>query len=100
MKMRKVLVILAVLVTLAIGVLSPTPARANSTTNALVIAGAVAAAYVAIVLVATAAVNRHRPLGLAAPVDPPPADSTARQPRVAFGPHCPPSNGNATLLCW
>jgi hypothetical protein len=98
MRMKRVVVLIAVMSLLMIGTVSPTPARASAAEIAI-IAGAALAGYVAIVFIATALVNR-KSLGWAeAPED---LQVDGKQPPAAmrFGPNCRHSSTELTLVCW
>jgi hypothetical protein len=98
MRMKRVVVLIAVMSLLMIGTVSPTPARADGTEIAI-IAVAAAVGYVAIVLIGTALVNRTPSASTEAREDPP---VDGRQPPVAMrsGLNCRQSSADLTLVCW
>jgi hypothetical protein len=97
MRMKRLVVLIAVMSLLMIGTVSPTPARADDTA---IIAVAAVVGYVAIVLVGTALAFWWRPAASEEARENPPVDG--KQPQVAMrsGPHCRQSSGDLTLVSW
>jgi hypothetical protein len=98
--MKRVAVILAVVGLLVAGALRPRPARA-STEEDLIIAGAALTAYVVVIVLATAMVNRNRPCFPPTNTDSDIAiDKIGSEHGVHFGNHCTQTSPSATLICW
>ncbi len=98
MRIKRVVVLIAVMSLLMIGTVSPTPARADATEIAI-IAGAVLAGYVAIVFIATALVHQSPSAWAEAPED---LQVDGKRPPAVmrFGPNCRQSSTELTLVCW
>lgn len=106
MRMKRLVVLIAVMSLLMIGTVSPTPARADGTEIAI-IAVAAAVGYVAIVLIGTALVYWTSSPSKEAREDPP---ADGKQPLAAMRsgplaamrsvPNCRQSSGDLTLVCW
>ncbi len=98
---KKTVVVIAVIVALLYGAVTPSRARASVSTPVLVIGSIVA--FVAFVVVGTLlTTHRDVPLFLqdVPPEDPDPT-VRAQQQTVRFGPQCQPtSNGDRPLACW
>ncbi len=99
MNVRRMIAIIIVLAVLAAGTLSPSPARADSTTDDFIYAGIALAAYVGIVVVATAIVYKTPSELMLTP-----ADVDVRrdlpEPAVRVGKQCRQTGPALTLLCW
>jgi disulfide bond formation protein DsbB len=99
MDVKRMVVVIALLWFLVTALVSPKPARANGTATALIIAGVVTGAYVAVVFVATAVHRQSR-----GPFELMPADTSPRRKQneqgVQFGPRCAQKSTTLTLLCW
>jgi|SRR5579862_37170 len=98
MGVRRTIAILAVLVLLAVGTVTPSTARAD-TTDDFIYAGIAAGVYVGLVVLFTAVIYGS-PSELALS----PADLDVRrdgpQPMVRVAPHCRQSSTSVTLFCW
>jgi hypothetical protein len=99
MDIRRMIAVIVVAAVLAAGTVTPSPARADDTTDNFIYAGIALAAYAGIVVLATAIIYRT-PSELALT----PADVDVRrdipEPAVRVGRHCRQSATTLTLLCW
>ena len=98
MGVRRMIAIIVVVTLLAVGTVTPSPARAD-TTEDFIYAGIALAAYVGIVVVATSIIYKT-PSELTLT----PADVDVRrdipEPAVRVGRHCQQTGNTLTLLCW
>jgi len=99
MDVRRMIAIIVVLAVLASGAVTPSPARASSTTDDFIYAGIALGVYVGVVVIATAYIyGRPDSLALA------PADfdvqRDSQEPAVRVGTHCEQKSTSVTLLCW
>jgi hypothetical protein len=99
MRMKRVVVLIAVVSLIMIGTVSPTPARAADAGEFAIYVSAAVVGYVAIVLTATALTRGSRPPWTEAPED---LHVDGKQPRAAmrFGPDCRQRAAELTLICW
>ncbi len=99
MYLRRMIAILAVVAVLAVGTLTPSSARADSTTDDFIYAGIALGAYVGIVILFTSVIY-----GSPSDLMLTPADVDVRrdvpQPEVRVGQHCRQTSTSYTLLCW
>jgi hypothetical protein len=98
MRMKRVVVLIAVMSLLMIGTVSPTPARADSTQIAILAAAALAG-YIVIVFIATWLVYRS-PSASTEDEEDPPVDGKQPPAAMRCGPNCRQSSGDLALLCW
>jgi hypothetical protein len=99
MGIKRLVVLIAVMSLLVIGTVSPTPARATSGGElALLICGSIAA-YVGLVFLGTALVNRSPQAWAEFPED---FQMDRKHPPAAirFGPKCRQRSTELTLACW
>jgi len=102
MKIRRLVAMTALIAILTAGLAMPRRAEASGTTDALIIAGAAIAGYLALIFIATAAMRHRTPVGALtdAPI---PTDRRPLGPgerRVALGLRCPQSGSDLTWVCW
>lgn len=97
MKRWTTVAILAVLTTLAVAVVEPAPARADTTEDILIWSAVGVGAAIVIVLVATYFTRDEDAMFLTEPPRDPRLD---QESRVHFGTECVKPDGTAALLCW
>ena len=99
MDVRRMIAIIVVVAVLAVGTVTPSPARASETTDNFIYAGIGLVLYAGVVILATAIVYRT-PSELTLT----PADVDVRrdipEPAVRVGQHCRQTDTTLTLLCW
>ena len=99
MDVRRMVAIIVVVAVLAVGTVTPSPARADNTTDDFIYAGIALAAYVGIVVLATSIIYKT-PSELTLT----PADVDVRrdipEPAVRVGRHCRQTATTLTLVCW
>jgi len=98
MRLKRLVVLIAVMSLLTIGTVSPTPARADAAEIAIIVCASLAA-YVALVFIGTALTHRSPQPWAEAPAD---LEVDGKRPPAAmrFGPRCRQSSTELTLLCW
>ncbi len=96
---RKTVVVLALLVAFAVGVLAPRPARALNTEDTAILASSLAVGYVLFVVGATLLVYGNKP-HMMLPAREPLPRKPATHPRVKWAWHCRQPDGNLALACW
>jgi len=98
MRMKRVVILIAVMSLLMIGIVSPTPARADGTQIAILVVAAVAG-YVAIVFIATTLVHGSHPAWMEV-AEKPPVDGKQPPAAMRSGPNCRQNSDDLTLACW
>ena len=100
MRMKRVVVLIAVMSLLMIGTVSPTPARADGTEIAILTVAALVG-YVAIVFIATALIYRTPSASTEAEAkEDPPVDGKQPPAAMRSGPNCRQRSADLTLVCW
>ena len=99
MKLKRIIVVAAILSLLGVGICTPAPAHADTTDN-FIYAGIAVAVYVGLVFTATKLIYGETDHGLPSVQidgDLPSEDEPAT---VRFGQRCAQQGGNLTLVCW
>ncbi len=100
MSMKRLIAAVAVVTFLMMGTVSPKPARASTTTEILIIAGAAIVGWVAFVVIATQIAYRKSVGWSENPADRP-ANPNHAPDRVHFGLDCHPTSAETTpVMCW
>jgi hypothetical protein len=99
MNVRRMIAIIAVVAVLAVGTLTPAPARASAVTDALILTGIAVGAYAAFVIISTSLIY-----GPPDKLTLTPAEVDVRrdpqEPAIRIGPRCRQASTTLTLVCW
>lgn len=99
MDVRRLIAIIVVVAVLAVGTVTPSPARADNTTDDFIYAGIALVAYVGFVCLGTWLVNRP-PSELTLTPEDVDVRRDQTEPAVRVGPHCRQTSTTPTLVCW